>query len=110
MINKDIVYLKHIRDAILDIEKYLGDNTYSSLEENSMLLDAIVRKLEIIGEATNNLSSNFKNSHPEIVYRDIIDMRNFLIHEYFGISTKIVWDTCKTDLPKLKKSIITILS
>jgi len=74
-----------------------------------MLLDAVVRKLEIIGEATNNLSDTFKDSHPEIIYRDIVDMRNFLIHEYFGINPKVVWDTCKTDLPVLKKQLLDIL-
>ena len=109
MANKDLVYLKHIRDAIVDIEGYLANRQYSELEKNSMLLDAVVRKLEIIGEATNNLSIEFKQAYPEIIYHDIISMRNFLIHEYFGVSPKIVWDTCKSDLPTLKEKILRIL-
>lgn len=110
MLNKrDSVYLKHIRDAIINIENYLENCTYSKLETNSMILDAVVRNLEIIGEATNNLSEDFQNNYSEIIYSDIISMRNFLIHEYFGINPKIVWDTCKTDLPILKKQILKIL-
>ncbi len=107
--DKDIVYIKHIRDAIFDIETYLQDKSLRDLESDSMLLDAVVRKLEIIGEATNKLSEKFKSEYPQIVYRDIVDMRNFLIHEYFGINPKVVWDTCKFDLQTLKNHILDIL-
>ena len=74
-----------------------------------MMVDAVVKELEIIGEAANNLSPEFQQAHPEIPFRDIIDMRNFLIHEYFGINTKTVWDTCKNDLPPLKEIIADII-
>ena len=59
-------------------------------------------ELEIVGEATNNLSEQLRQSHPEIPWRDAIDMRSFLIHEYFGVRTHVVWDTCKNDVPALK--------
>ncbi len=106
---KDVVYLKHIRDAIINIENYLEGRTYIELETNSMVLDAVVRNLEIIGETTNNLSDDFQNGYSEIIYSDIVSMRNFLIHEYFGVNPKVVWDTCKTDLPILKKQVLNIL-
>ena len=64
-----------------------------------------MRELEIIGEASNNLSDEFRNNQIKIPFRDIIDMRNLLIHEYFGVNTKIVWETCQTDIPKLKEII-----
>jgi uncharacterized protein with HEPN domain len=101
----DQVYLRHILDAIEKIETYLGGQTYESFSNNDMMIDAVVRGLEIVGEATSHLSNQLRASHPEIPWRDAIDMRNFLIHEYFGVRTHVVWDTCKEDLPKLKKLI-----
>jgi uncharacterized protein with HEPN domain len=72
-------------------------------------VDAVVRELEIIGEASNNLSPDFRPQHPHMLWRRMTDMRNFLIHEYFGRNTKVVWDTCKNDLPSLKGSVAAIL-
>lgn len=101
----DQVYLRHILDAVEKIETYLAGQTYKSFSNNNMIIDAVVRELEIIGEATNHLSDLLRENHPEIPWRDAIDMRNILIHEYFGVRTHLVWDTCKEDLPKLKKFI-----
>ncbi len=101
----DQVYLRHILDAVEKIETYLGSQTYEFFSNNDMMIDAVVRELEIVGEATSHLSNQLRASHPEIPWRDAIDMRNFLIHEYFGVRTHVVWDTCKEDLPKLKKLI-----
>ena len=98
----DQVYLRHILDAVEQIETYLTGQTYESFSNNNMMIDAVVRELEIIGEATNHLSDLLRESHPKIPWRDAIDMRNILIHEYFGVRTHLVWDTCKEDLPKLK--------
>ena len=106
---KDKVYLHHILDAIADINHYLDGMDYSDFEKNKMAIDAVIRKLEIIGEATNNLSSNFIAMFSDFPVNDPVDMRNFLIHEYFGVKTKIVWDTCKNDLPGLKNVINKIL-
>ena len=82
---------------------------YEQFVSNEMMVDAVVRQLEIIGEAANNLSSDFRESHPEIPFRDIIDMRNLLIHNYAGINTKVVWETCKTNLPELKTFVAEVL-
>lgn len=106
----DQVYLRHILDAIEKTETYLEGQAYESFSKNDMMIDAVVRELEIIGEATNHLSDQLRASHPEIPWRDAIDMRNFLIHEYFGVRTRVVWDTCKNDLPLMKDLISTLLS
>jgi uncharacterized protein with HEPN domain len=106
----DLLYLKHLLDAIGQIESYLAGVSYEQFIKNRMMIDAVVRELEIIGEATNNLSMDIRQSHSEIPARDIVDMRNVLIHEYFGINTKIVWDTCQNELPQLKQVIMKILS
>ena len=105
----DQVYLRHILDAVEQIETYLEGQTYESFSNNNMMIDAVVRELEIVGEATNHLSDLLRESHPEIPWRDAIDMRNILIHEYFGVNTKIVWSTCKEDLPELKNLIDDLL-
>lgn len=101
----DTLYLGHINDAIEAIEQYLGDANYEQFIANKMMVDAVVRELEIIGEATSKLSKDFRKGNPEIPFRDIIDMRNVLIHDYAGVNTMIVWETCKIDLPPLKKAV-----
>lgn len=101
----DLLYLGHINDAIEVIEEYLGDASYEQFIANKMMIDAVVRELEIIGEATSKLSKDFRKWNPEIPFRDIIDMRNVLIHDYAGVNTMIVWETCKNDLPALKKAV-----
>lgn len=105
----DRTYLKHIREAIETIEEYLKDVSYDRFVSNKMIIDAVVRELEIIGEASNNISDQFRKEHSGMLWRRMKNMRNFLIHEYFGVNTKVVWDTCKDDLPKLKSFIEKIL-
>ena len=105
----DRTYLSHIREAIESIEEYLESITYDEFMSNKMMIDAVVRELEIASEASNNLSGEFREKHSEIVWRQMKNMRNFLIHEYFGVNAKVVWDTCKEDLPKLKQLIDDLL-
>jgi len=105
----DRTYLSHIREAIESIEDYLESITYDKFMSNKMMIDAVVRELEIVGEASNSLSGEFREKHSEMLWRQMKNMRNFLIHEYFGVNTKVVWDTCKEDLPKLKKLIDDLL-
>ena len=105
----DIVFLKHILDAIDLIESYLKDRSYEEFEENRMLRDAVIREIEIIGEATKNLSSEFKNKYSEIPWRKIAGMRDKLIHGYFGVDLGAVWDTATKDIPLLKEKLLKIL-
>jgi uncharacterized protein with HEPN domain len=101
----DRTYLAHIREAIESIEEYLEGIPYEQFTSSKMVIDAVVRELEIIGEASNNLSDEFRRQHTDVLWRRMKDMRNFLIHEYFGVNTKVVWDTCKNDLPQLKSFV-----
>lgn len=103
-------YLSHILDAIGKIEQYLAGKGHENLFQDDMLLDAVVRELEIIGEAANNVSAEFCKQHPSVPWQSMTGMRNRLIHEYFGVDRKVVWDTCKGDLPPLKKLIASILN
>ncbi len=98
-------YLLHIRDSILEIE----DISYNKFLENRLIQDGVIRELEIIGEASNRLSSKVTEKYKKVPWRDIIDMRHKLIHGYFGVDLGIVWKTVKKDIPNLKKEIESIL-
>ncbi|MBU4298867.1 DUF86 domain-containing protein [Patescibacteria group bacterium] len=101
----DELYLRDIFDSIVKIEKYLQNLNYDEFSENLMIVDAVVRNLEIIGEAAKNLSKEIKILHPEIPWKEMAGMRNKVIHEYFGVNLKIVWKTIKERLPELKTKI-----
>jgi uncharacterized protein with HEPN domain len=100
----DLTYLYHIADAIETIE-YLDGIEFSQFQSQKMRIDAVVRELMIIGEAATHISDGFKQKHPLIQWQKIRGMRNFLVHEYFGVNTKVVWDTCRNSLPDLHKTI-----
>jgi uncharacterized protein with HEPN domain len=106
----DTVYLRHILEAVEKIEHYLSGITYESFCEDNMILDAVMKELEIIGEACSKLTRGFRTKHREIPYRDAIDMRNFLVHEYFGVRKDVVSDTCKNDLPSFKEAVRKVLA
>lgn len=105
----DTTYLTHILEAIGIIEEYLKEADYEKFVSSRMMVDAVIRELEIIGEASNNLSEELRKKYSSVLWRKMKDMRNFLIHEYFGVNTKVVWDTCNNDLPTLKKFILEAL-
>lgn len=107
--SNDLVYINHIVEAIDKINRYLSGKELADLFSDDMLLDAVVRELEIIGEASNNVSEGYKNANLRIPWASMIGMRNRLIHEYFGVDRKIVWDTCQRDLKSLKTLLLPLL-
>ena len=106
---EDKVYLLHIRDAIKNVEKFTRDFNYEKFLKNDLTQSASIRQIEIIGEAVKKLSVNFKKQYTEIPWKDIAGMRDKLIHDYFGVDEKRVWETIKRDLPELKLKIQEIL-
>ena len=106
---EDKPYLLHIKDAIDKIEKFIEGIDYSNFIEDDMIQSAVIRQIEIIGEATNHLSSKLVEKYFEVPWIDIIGMRHKLIHDYFGVNLKKVWGTIKKDIPSLKKNIEDIL-
>jgi len=105
----DDVYVKHILDAIEAIEEYVNGLTYLKFTDDSKTVDAVIRQIEIIGEASNKISRKLRSEYKEIPWQLIIGMRNKLVHEYFGVNVDAVWDTVKHDLPDLKKKINEII-
>ena len=109
MTKDDTVFLKHILDAINLIEEYLKDKSYEEFKNNRMLQDAVIREIEIIGEAAKNLSKEFRNKQSDIPWRQIAGMRDKLIHGYFGVDLDAVWDTATRDIPSLKGKLQEII-
>jgi uncharacterized protein with HEPN domain len=105
----DTVYLKHIADAITQIERYLHEMSFEEFTTNRMLQDAVVRQLEIIGEASRNLPEDFCRLHPEVPWSQIVGMRNRIAHDYLNVDMEIVWDIVSHDVPILKLRVAELL-
>lgn len=106
---EDLPYLKHIRDAIVLIETWSVGKTINDFTNDQQFQSAVIRQLEIIGEAAGKVSDECKLTAPEIPWRPIADARNALIHGYFTIDEKKVWDMVQMDIPVLKTQIILLL-
>ena len=105
MKKSDTVYLHHILEAISQIEIYTADLSYEKFLQDRLLQDGVVRQLEIIGEASRNLSSEFRDQHFEIPWGQIIGLRNRVIHAYFEVNLTIIWEVVQNDLPDLRQSV-----
>ena len=103
------VYLKDILSSIEKIEIYCDGRSYQDFAADSMRVDAVARNLEVIGEAAKHVPEKIRKDYPEIEWRKIAGLRDILIHEYFGINLKIIWDVVKKKLPVLKSNIQKIL-
>src|SRR3989344_1167295 len=106
----DKIYLEHILDEIYRIESFLSNWTKEDFLNSDITADhyAAVRSLEIIGEAASKVSVDYRNEYPELPWRDMIDMRNKVIHEYLNVEYGVVWDTAVSDLPLLKEQLESI--
>lgn len=98
-------YLVDIDDAIRKIEKYTKNLSYEKFVADELILDGVVRNLEIIGEAVKQLPEDIKNKKSEIEWKKIAGLRDILIHSYFGIDTVIIWDIVSNKIPELKHSV-----
>ena len=109
MIKNDLVFINHILENIKDIESFSKNLTLSKLEKSKLKHNAIIRSLEIIGEATKNISPAFKKKYPKIRWGGMIGLRNKLIHHYFGVDFEIILEIIKEQLPILKKQLKEII-
>ena len=96
------LFIKDIIDAMDDIEEFLGNMDIEQLKNDKKTSSAIIRKFEVIGEATKNMPNKIKDNYPDFPWKGMAGMRDRLIHAYFGIDYNLVWAAIKTDIPKLK--------
>ena len=101
----DSIYLRHMLDAITKIEEYTQDIKYEGFMDSHLIQDGIIRQIEIIGEATKRLANDIRERHPEIPWKDMVGMRDKLIHNYLGVDIDAVWDTVEKDIPALKNRL-----
>jgi len=97
--------LLHILDSIKNIEDFTNGVNYETYVNDFKLRLAIVKLLEIIGEASNGLTEDLQNKFTDIEWSILKGIRNILVHEYFGIDYDIIWDTIKNNIPELKEKI-----
>jgi uncharacterized protein with HEPN domain len=95
------VYLTHMIDAIRAVKRYLDNVPEAEFRSNEMLQDAVIRQIQVLGEACKRLSAELKEAHADIPWRDIAGMRDKLVHDYFGVDVETVWLTARDDLPEL---------
>jgi uncharacterized protein with HEPN domain len=102
--------LTDILEAISKIENYTKELDLNSFLQNEMVRDAVVRNIEVIGEAAKMVPETIKVTYPEIPWKEIIAIRNLIAHEYFRVDYNVIFNTCIQDLPNLKSLIQNILS
>lgn len=104
-------WILRIQDILLSIDKitqYLDKITLAEFKKSNMIIDAVVRNFEIIGEASKHIPKTIKSLYPDIPWKEMNGMRNILIHEYFDMEADIAWHTAKIHLPKLKEQLESI--
>lgn len=102
-------YLLDILNSIEDVEAFIKDMTYEDFFLDKKTSNAVVRSIEIIGEAARQIPRSVKDKDPSVPWEKMVGMRNKISHEYFGVDYKIVWKTAKQSLPKLKTKIARLI-
>ena len=105
-------FLRHVLEAISRISSYTAGLTFEDFSANPLIQDAVIRNIEIMGEAARNIEQcdpDFASKYPQIPLRDICLMRNRLAHGYFSVDLSLVWNAIRTDIPALRVEIQTIL-
>ena len=103
--SKDIIRLEHIIQDIERIKRYTLGKRFDDLVKDDMMYYAVVKNIEIIGEAANLLTNEFKSEHPDTQWKLITGMRNYIVHEYFQVDNTVIWDVIQNDLPYLEAQI-----
>jgi uncharacterized protein with HEPN domain len=102
----DSIYIDHILNSINRILDYISGKDREAFEADLITQDAVVRQLEVIGEATKRVSKELRSKNPDIPWSDMAGMRDVLIHDYIDVDLGVVWKTASEDIPNLKALIL----
>lgn len=97
--------MEHMQQAIVRVLRYAEGKTYEDFLADDMMYYAVVKNIEILGEASHMLTQEFRDSHSETPWRLVNGMRNYIVHEYFQVDTQVVWEVVTSDLPVLKEQV-----
>ena len=103
--SRDHTYLEHMLAAIARIRRYVGRRRRTGFLRNALLQDAVIRNIEIVGEAAGRVSADFIARSPAIPWREIVGMRHRLIHGYLQVNLDTVWEVVERDLPALERNL-----
>jgi uncharacterized protein with HEPN domain len=103
--SRDRTYLEHMLEAIARIRRYVGRTRRAGFLRNALLQDAVIRNIEIVGEAAGRVSAEFAARTPAIPWREIVGMRHRLIHGYLQVNLDTVWEVVERDLPALERDL-----
>ncbi len=98
-------YITDIRSSIAAIERYVENMSFEDFSADRKTVDAVLRNLEVIGEAVKRLPMDFRDKHPDISWRPAASMRDYLIHDYPDVDVEAVWQTIRDDLPPFRHGI-----
>lgn len=107
---RDRERLEHILAAIDRVVRYTAGKNYDDLVADDMMYYAVVKNIEIIGEAANMLTSEYQSTHPETPWKKVKGMRNYIVHEYFQVDDIVVWDVVTNSLPELREQVVHYLA
>jgi len=105
----DLPYLQHMLDAVERLHRYVGDESRERFEADEVLQDAVIRQLEILGEAASRVTPEFRDSVPEIPWSKVIGTRHRLIHGYLSVDLEVVWHTATHHVPRLRSDLKTAI-
>jgi len=103
------LYLQDMLEAVQKIEKYTKGMNFQQFEKSDLVIDGVIRNLEVIGEASKQVPSDIKKEFKDIEWKKISGLRDILIHAYFGVDIQIIWDVTQNNVPLLKKNLQTYL-
>lgn len=104
------LYLEDILVSAERVARYLERVSYEDFITDEMLLDAVLFNLEVVGEAAKHVPENIRVNYPSIEWRSISGLRDIIVHEYFRLNLRIIWDTIQNELPALRRSIADVLA
>lgn len=104
-----LLYLEDMLQSMERIEAYLGDFDFEKFQNNNLVVDAVIRNFEIIGEASKKIPCEIQEKYPEIPWKKMYGLRNLMAHEYFGVDHEMIWEIAKNNLPKNQTDLLKVI-